>query len=90
LRKLDERPFLRRGLKVAMEKIRDKVSLTEEQEKEGYWTEVCQDRMLVWHKKSQIALLYMSPDIEQKVHETIERRRKELKEVEAKTGCKPD
>jgi len=75
---------------VASEKVRDKVSLTEEQEKEGYWTEVCQDRVLVWHKKNQIALLYMSPDIDQKVQETVERRRKELKDVEAKTGWKPD
>ena len=75
---------------MATEKIRDKVSLTEEQEKEGYWTEVCQDRVLVWHKKSQIALLYMSPDIDQKVQETVERRRQELKDVEAKTGRKPD
>ncbi len=72
------------------EKIRDKVSLTEEQEKEGYWTEVCQDRMLVWHKKSQIALLYMSPDIDQEVRDIVERKRKELKEVQEKTGWKPD
>ena len=72
------------------EKIRDKVSLTNEQEKEGYWTEVYQDRVLVWHKENQIALLYMSPDIDQKVRETVERKRKQLKEVQEKTGWKPD
>jgi hypothetical protein len=77
-------------MKMTSEKIRDKVSLTEEQEKEGYWTEVCQDRMLVWHKKSQIALLYMSPDIDQEVRDIVERKRKELKEVQEKTGWKPD
>jgi len=75
---------------VATEKILDKVNLTEEQEKEGYWTEVCQDRVLVWHKKNQIALLLWSPDINQKVHEVVEKRRKDLKEVEEKTGWKPD
>jgi len=72
------------------EKIRDKVSLTDEQEKEGYWTEVYQDRVLVWHKKNQIALLYMSPDIDQEVRDIVERKRKELKEVQEKTGWKPD
>jgi hypothetical protein len=40
--------------------------LTSEQEKEGYWVEGCEDRVLVWHKKNQIALLYKSPDIEHK------------------------
>ena len=75
---------------MATEKILDKVNLTEEQEKEGYWTEVCQDRVLVWHKKNQIALLLWSPDINQKVHEVVEKRRKDLKEVEEKTGWKPD
>ena len=75
---------------MATEKILDKVRLTEEQEKEGYWTEVCQDRVLVWHKKNQIALLLYSPDINRKVQEVVEGRRKELKEVEEKTGWKPD
>jgi hypothetical protein len=79
-----------RGTNVATEKILDKVNLTDEQEKEGYWTEVCQDRVLVWHKKNQIALLLWAPDINQKVQEVVEKRRKELKEVEEKTGWKPD
>jgi hypothetical protein len=66
------------------------VGLTEEQQKEGYWIEDCEDRVLVWHKKNHIALLYKSPDIDRKVQETVERRRKELKEVEKKTGWKAD
>jgi len=44
--------------------------------------------VLVWHKKNQIALLYKSPDIEHEVQEVVEKRRKELKEVEEKTGWK--
>ena len=46
--------------------------------------------MLVWHKRNQIALLYQSADIDRKVQEVVERRRKELKEVDQKTGWKPD
>jgi len=76
--------------KMAIQSVSEKVKLTTEQEKEGYWVEDCQDRVLVWHKKNQIALLYKSPDIDQKVQETIERRKKELKEVEEKTGWKAD
>ena len=75
---------------MATEKTADKVKLTEGQEKEGYWAEVCQDRVLVWHRNNQIALLYQSADIDRKVQEVVERRRKELKEVEQKTGWKPD
>jgi len=71
-------------------KLSEVAKLTEEQEKEGYWVEDCQDRVLVWHKKNQIALLYKSPDIDRKVQETIERRRKEFREVEEKTGWKAD
>jgi len=66
------------------------IKLTTEQEKEGYWLEERQDRLMVWHKKNQIALLYRSPDIGRKVQETIERRRSELKEIEEKTGWKSD
>ena len=71
-------------------KLSEVAKLAEEQEKEDYRVEDCEDRVLVWHKKNQIALLYKSPDIDQKVQETIERRRKELKEVEEKTGWKAD
>ena len=42
----------------------------------------CEDRVLVWHKKNQIALLYKSPDIEHKVQEVVEKRREQLKKVE--------
>ena len=62
--------------------------LTDEQEEEGYQLEDCEDRVLVWHKKNHIALLYKSPDIEHNVQEVVEKRRKELKEVEEKTGWK--
>jgi len=75
---------------MAIQPVPEKVRLTEEQKKEGYWVEDCHDRVLIWHKKNQIALLYKSPDIDHKVQETIERKRKELKEVEGKTGWKPD
>jgi len=64
------------------------ITLIEEQEKEGYGVEDYQGRVLAWYKNNQIALLYKSPDIEQKVQETIERRTKELREVEEKTGWK--
>jgi hypothetical protein len=32
----------------------------------------------------------MSPDIDQEVRDIVERKRKELKEVQEKTGWKPD
>ena len=66
------------------------IKLTEEQQKEGYWVEQSGDNVLVWHRNNQVALLCSSPDIDRKVHEVVERRRKELKEVEEKTGWKPD
>ena len=65
------------------------IKLTPEQVKEGYWFEESGEYVLVWHNKNQIALLHNSPDIEKKVKDTIEKRRKELKEVEEKTGWKP-
>jgi len=66
------------------------VKLTEEQEKEGYWVEHSGEYVLVWHRNNQIALLLATADIAQKVQDTIERKRKELKEVEEKTGWKPE
>lgn len=66
------------------------IQLTGEQEKEGYWIELEGDRVLVWHKKNQVALLYSSSDINKKVQDVVEKRRRELKEVEEKTGWKPD
>ena len=71
-------------------KLSEVAKLAEEQEKEGYRVEDCEDRVLVWHKKNQIALLYKSPDIDRKVQEMIGQRRKDLKEVEEKTGWKAD
>ncbi len=69
--------------------VSNEVKLTEEQEKEGYWVEQSGSNVLVWHNKNQIALLCSSPDIQSKVQDVVERRRKELKEVEEKTGWKP-
>jgi hypothetical protein len=63
--------------------------LNEEQEEEGYWVEKVGSNVLVWHHKNQIALLCSSPDIQHKVQDVVERRRKELKEAEEKTGWKP-
>ena len=64
------------------------IKLTTEQEKEGYWLEERQDRLMMWHKKNQIDLLNKSPGIGRKVQETIERRRSEPKKIEEKTGWK--
>ena len=66
------------------------VKLTEEQEKEGYWAEQSGEYVLVWHRNNQIALLLSTPDIGDKVQNTVERKRKELREVEEKTGWKPE
>lgn len=65
-----------------------KVKLTQEQEHEGYWVEEDAGNVLVWHNKNQIALLLGSADIERKAREVVEKRRKELREVEARTGWK--
>ena len=64
--------------------------LSGEQKREGYWVEQSGNNVLVWHNNNQIALLLCSPDIDHKIQEVIERRRKELKEVEEKTGWKPN
>ena len=64
------------------------VTLTQEQEKEGYHVEFSGDYVLVWERNIQIALLINSADINQKVQDVVERRRKELKEIEEKTGWK--
>ena len=64
--------------------------LSEEQKREGYWVEQNGNNVLVWHNNNQIALLLCSPDIDRKIQEVIERRREELKEVEEKTGWKPN
>jgi len=66
------------------------INLTDEQKKEGYWTEVRDNRVLVWHRQNQIALLLASPDIESRVRDLIERRRSKLKEIEARTGYRLD
>ena len=72
------------------EKASGLVKLTPEQQKEGYWVQDSYGNIQVWHHKNQIALLLISPDIDRKVRDMVERRRKELKEVEEKTGWKPE
>jgi len=69
--------------------MREVARLTDEQKKEGYWVELSRNNVMVWHHKTQIALLCRSPDIDHKVQEVVQRRRKELKGVEEKTGWKP-
>lgn len=63
-------------------------TLKSDQQKEGYTLEQSGEYVLVWHNNNQIALLAFSADIESKVEDVVERRRKELKEVEEKTGWK--
>lgn len=75
---------------MATQRIPKVARLTEEQTKEGYWVEESGNNVLVWHKNNQIALLCCSPDIDNKVQEVVERRRRTLKEVEEKTGWKPN
>lgn len=70
------------------EKALDPTKLTGEQERERYWVETCGGNVLVWHHNNQLALLLPSPDIQKKVQDLIERNRKELKEIEARTGWK--
>lgn len=65
------------------------IRLSKEQKDEGYRTERSGEYVLVWHNKNQIALLHDGPDINRKVKDVVERRRQELKDIEAKTGWKP-
>ena len=64
------------------------VKLTEEQKKEGYRVELSGEYVLVWHRNNQVALLRLTPDIQDKVHSVVEKRRQELREVEEATGWK--
>lgn len=66
------------------------VKLSAQQKKEGYWFEAAGNNLLVWHRKNQVALLIRTADINKKVQDVVEKRRKELKEVEEKTGWKAD
>ncbi|MFQ5872590.1 MAG: hypothetical protein ACE5JL_02150 [Dehalococcoidia bacterium] len=72
------------------EKASSSVKLTPTQEKEGYWVQESFGNLQVWHHKNQIALLAITPDIDKKLQDVVERRRRELKEVEEKTGWKPE
>lgn len=70
--------------------IPDSVVIAPDQEKEGYWVQETFGNLQVWHHKNQIALLMITDDINQKVQDVIERRRKDLQEVFEKTGWKPE
>ncbi|MFQ5933061.1 MAG: hypothetical protein ACE5KI_00280 [Dehalococcoidia bacterium] len=72
------------------EKSSSPVKLTKAQEKEGYWVQESFGNLQVWHHKNQIALLMITPDIQQKLNDVIKRRRKDLQEVYEKTGWKPE
>ena len=43
-----------------------------------------------WHRKNQIALLIITPDIEAKVQDIVLGRIRELQEVFEKTGWRPE
>ena len=64
--------------------------LTEEQVKKGYWVQETFGNLQVWHRKNQIALLIITPDIESKVQDIVKGRIQELQEVFEKTGWKPE
>ena len=68
----------------------NEIRLTPDQEKEGYWLQESFGNLQVWHRKNQIALLLITPDINEKVRDVVERRRRDLKDVEAKTGWRPE
>jgi len=71
------------------DRVSTNVKLTKEQENEGYRVELSGGNVLVWHHQNQIAFLLSSPDMECRVHEVVEKSRKEFKEIEEKTGWKP-
>jgi|GEM_PF-1186292 hypothetical protein len=74
---------------MAEQELISRIKLTDEQQKEGFWVEQSGENILVWHHNNQIALLLPSGDIERKVQEVIEQRRAELKEIEERTGWRP-
>lgn len=74
---------------VGTEKPEETINLSKEQLEEGYWVERTGNLVTVWHNKNQIALLLSSANINEKVHDVIERKRKELKEVMERTGWEP-
>ncbi len=75
---------------VGNQDLSDMVKLSNEQRQEGYRVERNENYVLVFHNNNQVALLILTPDINQKVQDVVERRRKDLKEVEEKTGWKPN
>ncbi len=64
--------------------------LNPEQQALGYWVERTKESILVWHGKNNIACLLPTGNVLEKVQGVVTRRIEQLKEVEAKTGWKPD
>lgn len=75
---------------VGTQNLLQKIRLTKEQREEGYWVDQSGDLVTVWHNRNQIALLLFSRNINEKVQDVVERKRRELKEVMEKTGWKPE
>lgn len=65
-------------------------ALAPEQTAEGYRVAEVNGNIQVWHGKGQIALLLPAADLAARVNDVIERRRRMLKEIEEKTGWKPE
>ncbi|MCS6803317.1 MAG: hypothetical protein RMM58_15455 [Chloroflexota bacterium] len=63
-------------------------TLTEEQQREHYRLVVDGDYVQVWHGNTQIGLLLNRAGVQEKARDLVERRRQELREVEAQTGWK--
>lgn len=55
------------------------VKLTENQKRDGYRAERLGDSVLVWHKNTRIAVFPYSLDINHRVQQLLERRRRQLK-----------
>ncbi|MFN8534436.1 MAG: hypothetical protein U0556_12925 [Dehalococcoidia bacterium] len=63
-------------------------TLTDEQAQAYYRLFVEGDYVQVWHGNTQIGLLLNREGVQDKARQIVERRRRELREVEEKTGWK--
>lgn len=63
-------------------------TLTEEQERDHYRLVVDGAYVQIWHGNTQIGLLLNREGVQEKARALVERRRQELREVEAQTGWK--
>ena len=67
---------------VDTQRLSNPIRLTGEQEKDGFWVEQNGDLVKVWHHNNTIALLLLSLDIHRKVQDVVERKRRELREID--------